>query len=164
MKVYPPPPYDREVWSYGWESALSSLDTNEQVKLFNETLLNIFRNFIPHKLIKCSYKDPPWISMEIKTCLRKKNRLYKKYISNGCIADDLTSLNNHSNYCSDLISSAKISHFNKLANKLNDPFLGPKAYWSILNGFLGKLKIPMLPPETNFLSKANIFNEHFSNQ
>ena len=140
MKVYLPPPYDREVWSYDraeeefinraislfdWESELSPLDTNEQVKLFNETLLNIFRNFIPHKLRKCSYKDPPWISREIKTCLRKKNRLYKKYISNGCIADDLTSLNNHSNYCSDLISSAKISHFNKLANKLNDPFLGP---------------------------------------
>ena len=116
MKVYLPPPYDREVWSYDraeeefinraislfdWESALSPLDTNEQVKLFNETLLNIFRNFIPHKLIKCSYKDPPWISREIKTCLRKKNRLYKKYISNGFIADDLTSLNNHSNYCSD---------------------------------------------------------------
>ena len=186
MKVYLPPPYDREVWSYDraeeefinraislfdWESALSPLDTNKQVKLFNETLLNILRNFIPHKLIKCSYKDPPWISREIKTCLRKKNRLYKKYISNGCIADDITSLNNHSNYCSDLISLAKISHFNNLANKLNDPFLGPKAYWSILNGFLGKLKIPMLPPllvndtfETNFLSKANIFNEHFSNQ
>ena len=39
-----------------------------------------------------------------------------------------------------------------------------------VNGFLGKLKIPMLPPllvndtfEINFLSKANIFNEHFSN-
>ena len=111
LKVYLPPPYDREVWSYDraeveqinraitlfdWENILSPLETNEQVKLFNETLLNIFRNFIPHKLIKCSYKDPPWITKEIKTSLRKKNRLYKKYISNGCNTDDLASLNNHS--------------------------------------------------------------------
>ena len=81
----------------------------------------------------------------------------------------MTSLNNQSIYCADLISSAKDIHYKKLANKLNDPLLGPKAYWSILNGFLDKGKIP--PPlfvnnsfETAFLKKANIFNNHFANQ
>ena len=39
------------------------------------------------------------------------------------------------------------------------------------NGFLGKIKIPLIPPllvndlfETDFLKKASIFNKHFSNQ
>ena len=186
LKVYLPPPYEREVWSYGradvdqinraissfdWDNVLPPLGINEQVELFNTTLLNIFRNFIPHKLIKCSYKDNPWINSEIKSSLRKKNRLYKRYIANGCSAEDLISLNNQSLYCSDLISSSKKRHFNILATKLNDPLLGPKTYWSILNGFLGKAKIPTIPPllvtdsfETNFLTKANIFNDHFSNQ
>ena len=70
-----------------------------------------------------------------------------------------------------MISSSKDRHFSKLANKLDDPYIGPKTYWSILNGFLGKVKIPLIPPllvndlfETDFLKKANIFNEHFSNQ
>ena len=69
------------------------------------------------------------------------------------------------------ISSSKKKYFEKLANKLRDPHVGPKAYWSILNGFLGKVKIPSIPPllvdnnfETNFLNKASIFNTHFANQ
>ena len=108
----------------------------------------------------CKFKEPPCMSREIKTSMRKKNRLYKKYVSNGCNADDMICLNNQSIYCAELISSAKDNHYKKLANKLNDPLLGPKAYWSILNGFLGKAKIPMIPPlfvnnsfETDFLKK-----------
>ena len=83
------------------------------------------------------------MSKEKKTSMRKKNRLYKKYVYNGCNADDIICLNNQYIYCADLISSAKDNHYKKLANKINDPHLGPKAYWSILNRFLGKAKIPM---------------------
>ena len=186
LGFYVPPPYEREVWSYDlanveqinraislfdWESALSSLDVNEQVNHFNDTLLNIFRNFIPHKLIKCNNKDAPWITSEIKTCLRKKNRLYKKFISNGSSQEDLNNLNIHSNYCSELIRSSKKYYLKNLSNKLNNPHLGPKAYWSILNRILGKTKIPTIPPliinnvyETDFLAKANIFNDFFASQ
>ena len=137
----------------------------------NATLLNIFRNFIPHKYITHHYKDPPWITNEIKTNLRKKNRLYKKYITKGKFAEDLNALNSFSTKCSELVSSSKKKYFEKLANKLRDLHIGPKAYWSILNGFLGKVKIPSIPPllvdnnvETNFLNKANIFINHFANQ
>ena len=56
-----------------------NLNINDQVELFNNTLLNIFRNFIPHETIKCSSKDPPWMSKEIISALRPKNRVYKKY-------------------------------------------------------------------------------------
>ena len=176
----------REVWCYDrakveqinqaislfdWSSALTPLDVNEQVKLFNDTLLNIFRNFIPHKMIKCNGKDAPWITSEIKTCLRKKNRLYKKFISNDSSQENLNNLNMHSNYCSDLISSSKKQYLRNLSNRLNNPHLGPKVYWSILNRILGKAKIPAIPPlivnnnfETDFLTKANIFNEFFASQ
>ena len=103
--------------------------------------------------------------------MRKKNRLYKKYITKGKSAEDLNALNSFSTKCSELVSSSKKKYFEKLANKLRDPHIGPKAYWSIRNGFLGKVKIPSIPPrlvdnnfETNFLNKANIFNNHFANQ
>ena len=71
-------------------------------------------------------------------CMRKKNRLYKKYVSNGCNADDMICLNNQSIYCADLISSEKYNHYKKLANKLNDPLLGPKAYGQSLMVFWAK--------------------------
>ena len=186
LKFYLPPPYNREVWSYNhakveqinraissfdWHRALSPLDVNKQVELFNEIILNIFRNFIPNKIVKHSSKDSPWISKEIKTSLRKKARLYKKFLRNSSNIDDQNNLINHSKECSDLISSSKKLYFNNLSNKLNSPHLGPKTYWSILNGILGKIKIPVIPPllvnqnfETNFLTKANIFNEYFSSQ
>ena len=186
LKFYLPPPYEREVWCYDraridqinrsilmfdWENAFLHLDANEQVELFNMTLLNIFRNFIPNKMLKCNSKEAPWITKEIKTNLRKKTRLYKKFISNGYNTTDLNNLANQSRHCSELIDSSKKTHFRKLSSKLNDPHLGPKTYWSILNGILGKVKVPIIPPlyinntfETNFLTKANIFNDYFASQ
>ena len=96
-----------------WENMFLPLDASEQAKLFNETLFNIFSNFIPRKTIKCKFKEHTWMSKEIKTSMRKKNRLYKKYASNGCNADDMICLNNQSIYCAELISSAKDNHYKK---------------------------------------------------
>ena len=83
--------------------------------------------------------------------------------------DDKLALDELSIICSDQISSSKEIHFKNLGKKLNDPALGPKAFLSILNGFLGKTKISAIPPllvngsfEINFLNKANIFNNYFS--
>ena len=89
FKVHFPPLYEREVWHYNraqvdfikrsienfdWDRAFSSLGVNGQVELFNDTLLNIFSNFIPHEIIKCSSKDPPWMNIEIKSSLREKKQ------------------------------------------------------------------------------------------
>ena len=134
---------NRAISLFDWHGALSPLDVNEQVELFNEILLNVFRNFIPNKITKMSSKENPWVSQEIKTSLRKKARLYKKYKSSSN-TDDLNNLVNHTRYCSDLISLCKKQYFNNLSNKLNSPHIGPKTYWSILNGILGKIKIPVL--------------------
>ena len=85
FKVYFPPSYNREVWHYNdakinliqrsinnfdWKRAFRNLSINEQVELFNTTLLNIFSNFIPHETIKCNPKDPPWINKHIKRCFK----------------------------------------------------------------------------------------------
>ena len=58
-----------------------------------------------------------------------------------------------------------------LGSKLNDPLLAKKSYWSIVKTLFNGKKIPVIPPIfsnnqiiTDFQSKANIFNEHFSNQ
>ena len=64
LTVFYPPPYKRLVWHYqqtntylikrvielfDWEKSLSNLDGNEQVSVFNETIMNIFENFIPYE-------------------------------------------------------------------------------------------------------------------
>ena len=124
-------------------------------------MLNIFRNFIPHETIKCSPKDPPWITKEIKIALRRKNRLYRKYISGGKKQEDEINLNNITDIVSKLITDSKETYFTNLGKRLIDPDTSPKTYWSILKKFLNKVKIPNIPPllingvfETDFKKKA----------
>ena len=62
LNAFYPPPYEREVWhyklansdciqrtvkSFDCEKAFLNVDFNKKVLLFNETVLNIIRNFIP---------------------------------------------------------------------------------------------------------------------
>ena len=89
--IFYPPPYKRLVWHYqqantdlikratelfDWEKSLSNLDVNKQVSVFNETIMNIFENFIPQETITCNDKDPPWMNKQIKTLTAKKKTLY----------------------------------------------------------------------------------------
>ena len=69
----PLPVYIREVWDYNkaniknikkaipnfnWTKAFQNLSVDEKVELLNETLLNIYQNYIPNKKIKCDYRQP----------------------------------------------------------------------------------------------------------
>ena len=58
-----------------------------------------------------------------------------------------------------------------MAEKLDNPFTAQKAYWPILNNFLGKRKILNIPPlivndfvVSDFTTKANQFNNFFPPQ
>ena len=117
-----PPPYKRKIWhyknaeadlirrsieSFNWENELSNLDTNDQVMVVTNTISNIFNNFIPNETIKCNYKEPPWMTKDIKCALRRKNRCYRKYISNGMKVEDHNALKDLSTFCTDLLYSSK---------------------------------------------------------
>ena len=97
LKVFYPPPYTGRVWDYSnanhrtinnaiddfdWEEAFSKVNVHAQVKLFNETLSNIFMNLVPNKLISVDDTDPPWVTEKIKKILIRKSKLYKLYIKN----------------------------------------------------------------------------------
>ena len=56
---------------------LASLSIDSKVN--QETLLNIFRNYIPNKRIKCGYRQPPWMIIRIK----RFTKLTKRYYKNG---------------------------------------------------------------------------------
>ena len=73
LKVFYPPPYERTMWHFlkqtldrikravelfDWESALTDLDVNERVPVFNDTITNAMSNFVPNEII-CDDHDPP---------------------------------------------------------------------------------------------------------
>ena len=45
---------------------------NEKVNIFNETILNIIRNFIPHETVLCDNRDPTRFNKKIKSLIREK--------------------------------------------------------------------------------------------
>ena len=60
-----------EVSNFNWNWAFENLSVDEKVELLNETL-NIFRNYIPNKKIKCDYRQPPWMTENIKKSLKQR--------------------------------------------------------------------------------------------
>ena len=84
---------------------------------------------------------------------------------------NITVLNSLTQDISNAITSSKLKYYEGLANKLNDPKAFPKAYSKILKAFANGTKIPLIPPllvgnqlVSDFLEKANLFNDYFSKQ
>ena len=83
LKVFYPLPYEKAVWHFSransdyikkpslfdLKSSLNNLDVNEQVSVFNETIMNIMSNFFPNELITCDDPDPPLMNRSIKNLI-----------------------------------------------------------------------------------------------
>ena len=55
---------------------------NKKVLLFNELVLKIIRNFIPHDAVTFDDSDPPWITSCIKKTINDKNLTFKRFVKN----------------------------------------------------------------------------------
>ena len=49
---------------------LQNRNCNEKCKILSETLLNMFHNFIPHRINKSDYKTSEWFNKLIKLSLK----------------------------------------------------------------------------------------------
>ena len=63
-------------------------DLNAKVIALNETILNVFRNYVPNKYISVDDKDPVWMNEIIKSKMKTRNKLFKQYILNGRFESD----------------------------------------------------------------------------
>ena len=103
-----PPPYSREVWHYreantdlirrsisnfNWEKVFYNTNVTKKVSIFNESILNVLSNYIPHETSTCYDKDPPWFNSRIKSLLQDKSKLYKDLRRSNTNAHLLNKLN-----------------------------------------------------------------------
>ena len=122
------------------------IDANDQVSVFNSTILNIISNFIPNETITCDDRDPPWMNSFIKNLIRAKDNFYKKFVrkSNNMYHHyAFKSLQNHLNQS---IQISKQNYVNKIAQRLGDPNTSSKCYWPLLKTLLNRKKISCIPP------------------
>ena len=114
-----PPPYQRLIWDYkkadstkirkafhtvNWERLFEKKDLNAQVITLNETILNVFLNYVPNKYITADDKDPVWINEIIKSKMKTKNKLHKQYIKNGRFESDFVFIESLVNEINEFIS------------------------------------------------------------
>ena len=66
-----------------WNFLSSHKNVHEQVVIFNQTLTNIFSNYISNKLIAVDDKDPPWMNEYIKRKILDKKIACKSFNTNN---------------------------------------------------------------------------------
>ena len=144
LKIEYPPLHERLVWDYkntntqllnrtietfNWEKLLEIKNVNEQLYLFNKTMLNIFQNLVPNKDIICNDNDPPWFNNQIKTLIEKKNHI-KIYMVNDRLVVDRVRLQKAGAELINIIKSSKQNFYstsrkNKTTQALLTKRVGP---------------------------------------
>ena len=66
-----------------WNKLFSNANIEKQVNILNDTLFNIFSNFVRSKVITINDRDPPWINEEIKCEIKSQNMTFQQYLKNG---------------------------------------------------------------------------------
>ena len=121
--------------------AFHNVDVKKQVILFNKTVLNIIRNFIPHETVTFDDRDPPWITSCIKKIINNKNLAFKHFVNKKGFVNNTSNLERFSslpNKLSSIIETSKQEYFSKTAEKLSDPIINSKTYWSNLKSFFNR--------------------------
>ena len=158
IRVSLPPTYVREVWDY------------EKANIENiKTLLNIFRNYVPNKKIKCDYRQPPWMTYIMKKSLKETRKLTNFFYKNGQRKIDHDKVLEKSEECTKQILEAKKNCILKMTKKLADSNTSSKLYWTILNRLPYNKKLSATPlllvdgkMVSDFFKTANIFNNCFA--
>ena len=154
-----------------WERLFNNKNINEQVSILNETIFNVFSNYIPNKYFTTDDKDPVWMNETIKLKIKAKDNMYNKYLQNGRFESEFVLLETLITELNELIATTKALYYENLGKKLNNPLVQAKTYWSILKTFYNGKKIPLIPPllvndkfVTDVKTKGDIFRKFFAEQ
>ena len=139
----PPTLFNRLVWDYknanarSIQKALTMIDRNKlyynanveiQVNILNDTLFNIFSNFVRSKVITVDNRDPPWINEEVRCKIKSKNKTIAQYLKNGRKITDFEIADCEAAELSEIIQNRREKYFSDLSLKLNNPQTSPKVY------------------------------------
>ena len=166
LKCQPPPPYKRLVYHYAranvtalrescrqfdWTNALlaHSDSIDEQVELFDNTVLNIASNFIPNNEKLFVPKDPPWLTKTCKTLYKKYHRKFQRFTKGGYKPEEKKKIDELREKYTNLVTTEKNNYLKKLGMEVSNPRTTCKKYWTCLKRLLNKNKASIIPPILN---------------
>ena len=83
---------------------------------------------------------------DIENKIKLKNKFYRQYMRHQTQISSLLKIGDIRKEISNLITKSKEIHYQRIDEKLNDPSLNNKIYWSILKTFYNSAKLPIMPP------------------
>ena len=86
------------------------------------------------------------MTREIKTAIKSKHRVYKKFDSRGRNPADQERIRIPRNEPTHLVDAAKDNYFKSLGRKLSDAKTGIKAYWQTIKKMLKENKVTCILP------------------
>ena len=105
---------------------------------------------------------------------KNKNQFHQRFLKYKDFTNHESNLEwfrSFQNNLTNTIETTKQQYFAKMSEKLSDPNISSKIYWSILKCFLTGKKVPYILPFfyenrfiTDFREKAELFNSYFSNR
>ncbi len=150
-----------------WVNSFNSLSPTDMVNYLLKTLYAIISTHSPKKTIRINDRDPPLLTSDLNFEIERRHRIYRRYIRRGRSQEDWNLVRNIQFENNKSIAEAKHIFYSKLGNKLSDPRIGVKSYWSILNKLAHKRKFANIPPIlenglfiTNLEAKENLFNDY----
>ncbi len=140
-----------------WTRVLIGQDPNRLYDVFAEEYYRHFEDCFPLKISKlnsCRKSKSPWITKGLLTSVKKKNKLYKKYLANPTPVRD-SQYKRYKNKLNHLIRiSKKIYYYKKFELAKSDL----KTTWKLINEVTNlKRKKPSLP--SSFRSNNMTINE-----
>lgn len=131
---------------------------------------NIVCKYIHNKTVIIRPRDKPWFNSKIRSAIRKRNRLLKKFNKQKTtIAWE--SYKAQRNNTTRLIRKAKNDFYFKLNQQLSDSATAPKKWWSCVKSMYKKKNYTSIPNlrvgaeiVTDSCEKASLFNDFFINQ
>ena len=150
-----------------WTSELNKYGTTDEMCSFLMTNLNkLFNSCFPIVTIsRKRQKDKPWITSETRKAIQNKNRLYRKYIKNPSIYENI--YNETKRAVEKEIIDSEAKYYKDILNKKINSV---KTIWQEFGPILGKNKskryaISKLKYDGNFVTDpkniADAFNKNF---
>ena len=140
-----------------WTRVLIGQDPNRLFDVFAEEYYRHFEDCFPLKISKlnsCRKSKSPWITKGLLTSVKKKNKLYKKYLANPTPVRD-SQYKRYKNKLNHLIRISKKTYYDKKFELAKSDL---KTTWKLINEVTNlKRKKPSLP--SSFRSNNMTINE-----
>lgn len=111
--------FRNELSSYDWNSLLLAQDVNAKIDILNNFLLRCYNSHASYKSNKPKHLPAPWLTNDIKSKMRERDRAKRRWRRWKCTAD-YTAYRVLRNRVQDLICNAKRNYYHRVFHNSND--------------------------------------------